>query len=137
MIASSIRFLDPKTLSSSRPTTSDAPAAVNDEPPAGYVKSILPCTPLAIVKCLEYTGVYNKILPYGDRAYGKTVTVINRQVYAAVYPDDAADAYSCAGRKLLAARLLRSWQTTVLVSSQSTSILFKSVPFVSSRLHEC
>ncbi|KAI0658523.1 NAD(P)-binding protein [Cubamyces menziesii] len=79
-----IRFLDPKTLNSSRPTTSDAPAAVNDEPPAGYVKSILPCTPLAIVKCLEYTGVYNKILPYGDRAYGKTVTVINRQVYAAV-----------------------------------------------------
>jgi len=27
---------------------------------------------------LEFTGVYNKILPYGDRAYGKTITVINR-----------------------------------------------------------
>ena len=80
MIASSIRFLDPKTLNSSRPTTSDAPAAVNDEPPAGYVKSILPCTPLAIVKCLEFIGVYNKLLPYGDRAYGKTITVINRCV---------------------------------------------------------
>lgn len=53
---------------------------VEDQPPAGYVKSILPCTPLAIVKCLEHTGVYNTILPYGDRAYGKTVTVINRSV---------------------------------------------------------
>ena len=42
------------------------------------VKSILPCTPLGVVKCLEYIGVYNKILTYGDRAYGKTVTVINR-----------------------------------------------------------
>jgi methylenetetrahydrofolate dehydrogenase (NAD+) len=42
------------------------------------VKSIIPCTPLAIVKCLEYVGVYNKLLPYGDRAYGKTITVINR-----------------------------------------------------------
>ena len=51
---------------------------MNDEPPPGYVKSILPCTPLAIVKCLEYIGVYNKLLPYGDRAYGKTITVINR-----------------------------------------------------------
>ena len=42
------------------------------------VKSVLPCTPLAVVKCLESVGVYNKVLPYGDRAYGKTVTVINR-----------------------------------------------------------
>ena len=78
----SIRFLEPKTLASSVPTASanDAPPAVNDQPPAGYVKSILPCTPLAIVKCLEFVGVYNTLLPYGDRAYGKTVTVINRCV---------------------------------------------------------
>ena len=67
-------------MASSLPTASvsDAPPAVNDQPPAGYVKSILPCTPLAIVKCLEFIGVYNKLLPYGDRAYGKTITVINR-----------------------------------------------------------
>lgn len=45
------------------------------------MKSIIPCTPLAIVKCLEYVGVYNKILPYGDRAYGKTITVINRYLH--------------------------------------------------------
>ena len=44
------------------------------------VKSILPCTPLAVVKCLEYLGVYNKILAYGDRAYGNVITVINRSV---------------------------------------------------------
>lgn len=43
----------------------------------------MPCTPLAIVKCLEYIGVYNKLLDYGDRAYGRTVTVINRSVVCA------------------------------------------------------
>jgi methylenetetrahydrofolate dehydrogenase (NAD+) len=52
-----------------------------EEPPAGTVKSIIPCTPLAIVKSLEFIGIYNKILPYGDRAYGKTITVINRYVH--------------------------------------------------------
>ena len=52
-----------------------------EEPPAGTVKSIIPCTPLAIVKCLEFIGIYNKILPYGDRAYGKTITVINRYAH--------------------------------------------------------
>jgi hypothetical protein len=29
-----------------------------EEPPAGTVKSIIPCTPLAIVKCLEFIGIY-------------------------------------------------------------------------------
>ena len=73
----SIRYLKPSTLLST--TIQDStPTTVEDQPPVGTVKSILPCTPLAIVKCLEHIGVYNKILPYGDRAYGKTVTVINR-----------------------------------------------------------
>ncbi|KAL7282664.1 hypothetical protein ACG7TL_004137 [Trametes sanguinea] len=94
-----IRFLDPKTLGSSLPAINNAPPAVNDEPPAGYVKSILPCTPLAIVKCLEYIGVYNKILPYGDRAYGKTITVINRsevvgRPLAALLANDGARVFS-------------------------------------------
>jgi methylenetetrahydrofolate dehydrogenase (NAD+) len=40
----------------------------------------LPCTPLGVVKTLERIGVYNALLPYGDRAYGRTVTVINRYV---------------------------------------------------------
>lgn len=76
----SVRFIKPASLLSAvnqNPAPSTAPAA-SDDPPPGTVKSILPCTPLAIVKCLEYLGVYNKILKYGDRAYGKTVTVINR-----------------------------------------------------------
>jgi methylenetetrahydrofolate dehydrogenase (NAD+) len=56
----------------------DASTFTEDNLPPGIVKSILPCTPLAIVKSLEYVGVYNRLLDYGDRAYGRTVTVINR-----------------------------------------------------------
>ncbi|KAI0832782.1 NAD-P-binding protein [Trametes gibbosa] len=94
-----IRFLEPKALASSLPATNDAPAAVNDKPPAGFVKSILPCTPLAVVKSLEHIGVYNSILPYGDRAYGKTVTVINRsevvgRPLAALLANDGARVFS-------------------------------------------
>jgi len=63
------------------------------------VKSILPCTPLGVVKCLEHIGVYNKILAYGDRAYGKTVTVINRsevvgRPLAALLANDGARVFS-------------------------------------------
>ncbi|KAF8204777.1 hypothetical protein BJ912DRAFT_939280 [Pholiota molesta] len=64
--------------SANTPSALAATDVNGDEPPAGTVKSIIPCTPLAIVKCLEFTGVYNKILPYGDKAYGKTITIINR-----------------------------------------------------------
>lgn len=46
--------------------------------PTAYRAAILPCTPLAIVKTLEYLGVYNNLLPYGQRAYGRVITVINR-----------------------------------------------------------
>ena len=56
-------------------STSTGPA---DEPQ--MVKAILPCTPLAIVKTLEHCQVYNPLLPYGSRAYGKTITVVNRLV---------------------------------------------------------
>ena len=78
-IKKSIRFVEPKSLLASvmpTPISTDS-----EEPPAGTVKSIIPCTPLAIVKCLEFVGIYNKILPYGDRAYGKTITVINRYAH--------------------------------------------------------
>jgi len=71
----------------------------SEEPPPGTMKSIIPCTPLAIVKCLEYVGVYNRILPYGDRAYGKTITVINRsevvgRPLAALLANDGARVWS-------------------------------------------
>ncbi|KAH3665530.1 hypothetical protein OGAPHI_003716 [Ogataea philodendri] len=62
-------------------------------------KSILPCTPLAIVKILEYLGVYNPLLNYGDRLYGKTITVVNRseivgRPLAALLANDGATVYS-------------------------------------------
>lgn len=76
----SIRFIEPKSLAPSASITENT----SEDPPPGTMKSIIPCTPLAIVKCLEYVGVYNKILPYGDRAYGKTITVINR--YFRLFP---------------------------------------------------
>ncbi|KAJ7639267.1 NAD(P)-binding protein [Roridomyces roridus] len=96
-----IRFIEPQSLlSSGTPSGGVAAAAIEgEEPPAGTVKSIIPCTPLAIVKCLEHVGVYNKILPYGDRAYGRTVTVINRsevvgRPLAALLANDGARVFS-------------------------------------------
>ena len=74
----SIRFVVPSTLTETNALLPSTPAQANDTPPSGTVKSILPCTPLAIIKCLEYAGVYNHLLKYGDRAFGKTITVINR-----------------------------------------------------------
>ncbi|KAB5589843.1 Methylenetetrahydrofolate dehydrogenase (NAD+) [Ceratobasidium theobromae] len=74
-----IRFIRPQSLTgmsaAAGSPTGLAPAA---EAPEGYVKSIIPCTPLGIVKALEAVGVYNSILDYGDRAYGRTITIINR-----------------------------------------------------------
>ncbi|VEU21212.1 DEKNAAC102148 [Brettanomyces naardenensis] len=62
-------------------------------------KSILPCTPLAVVKVLEYLGVYNTLLDYGNRLYGKTVTIVNRseivgRPLAALLANDGATVYS-------------------------------------------
>ena len=77
----SIRYLEPKSLLGLSPSLADSHAPLKgDVPPPGTVKSILPCTPLGVVKCLERVGVYNALLPYGDRAYGRTITVINRCV---------------------------------------------------------
>lgn len=62
-------------------------------------KAILPCTPLAIIKVLEHLGAYNTILPYGNRLYGRTVTVVNRseivgRPLAALLANDGAKVYS-------------------------------------------
>jgi len=59
------------------------------------VKSILPCTPLACVKILEYLKVYDS----KDRLQGKTITVINRSQIvghplAAMLANDGAEVYS-------------------------------------------
>jgi methylenetetrahydrofolate dehydrogenase (NAD+) len=69
------------------------------DPPANTQKSILPCTPLAVVKVLEYLRIYNSILPYGNRLFGRTITVINRsevvgRPLAALLANDGACVYS-------------------------------------------
>ncbi|KAF5333527.1 hypothetical protein D9611_002709 [Ephemerocybe angulata] len=95
-----VRFLEPRSLLENTTGPSQATSTIDGEvPPPGMVKSIIPCTPLAIVKCLEYVGVYNRILPYGDRAYGKTITVINRsevvgRPLAALLSNDGARVFS-------------------------------------------
>ncbi|KAL5357639.1 hypothetical protein BJX96DRAFT_22728 [Aspergillus floccosus] len=73
-----IRFLDPKTKRQ---------------------KCILPCTPLAIIKILEYLNIYNTILPYGNRLFGRTICVVNRsevvgRPLAALLANDGACVYS-------------------------------------------
>jgi hypothetical protein len=124
LIHISIRYLKPQSLLSSITPNEPTPPAVNDTAPSGYVKSILPCTPLAIVKCLEHIGVYNKILPYGDRAYGKTVTVINRLLGLELY-DDPMLTKTNVGRRWSGVHWLRSWLMTVHECSPSISIQFR------------
>lgn len=73
-----IRFLDPET---------------------GVKKSILPCTPLAVIKILEYLRIYNTVLPYGNRLFGHTICVVNRsevvgRPLAALLANDGAHVYS-------------------------------------------
>ncbi|KAL8795562.1 MAG: hypothetical protein Q9195_001983 [Heterodermia aff. obscurata] len=65
----------------------------------GLQKSILPCTPLAVIKILEYLRVYNTILPYGNRLFGHSITVLNRsevvgRPLAALLANDGACVYS-------------------------------------------
>lgn len=67
--------------------------------PENKKKSILPCTPLAVVKILEHLQIYNPILAYGNRLFGKTITVINRsevngRPLAALLANDGATVYS-------------------------------------------
>ena len=62
-------------------------------------KSILPCTPLAIVKILDHLSVYKNILDFGNRLFGHTITVINRsetvgRPLAAMLANDGACVYS-------------------------------------------
>ncbi|KAF2147687.1 hypothetical protein K461DRAFT_272382 [Myriangium duriaei CBS 260.36] len=69
------------------------------DPPHNTQKSILPCTPLAMVKILEYLQIYNTILAYGQRLFGRRITVINRsevvgRPLAALLANDGAEVYS-------------------------------------------
>jgi methylenetetrahydrofolate dehydrogenase (NAD+) len=63
------------------------------------LKSLLPCTPLAVIKILEFLHVYNPILPFGNRLHGHVITVINRsevvgRPLAALLANDGATVYS-------------------------------------------
>ncbi|KAK5117671.1 hypothetical protein LTR62_005094 [Meristemomyces frigidus] len=67
--------------------------------PHNTQKSILPCTPLAIIKILEHLHMYNPILDYGKRLFGRRITVINRsevvgRPLAALLANDGAEVYS-------------------------------------------
>jgi methylenetetrahydrofolate dehydrogenase (NAD+) len=69
------------------------------DPPNNTQKSILPCTPLAVVKILEYLQVYNSFLSYGNRLHGRHIAVINRsevvgRPLAALLANDGATVYS-------------------------------------------
>ncbi|KAJ5290991.1 methylenetetrahydrofolate dehydrogenase [Penicillium angulare] len=73
-----IRFLDPETKRQ---------------------KCILPCTPLANIKILEYLNIYNTVLPHGNRLFGHTICVVNRsevvgRPLAALLANDGACVYS-------------------------------------------
>jgi methylenetetrahydrofolate dehydrogenase (NAD+) len=62
-------------------------------------KSVLPCTPLAVIKILEYLHIYNTILPYGNRLFGRSICVVNRsevvgRPLAALLANDGASVYS-------------------------------------------
>lgn len=62
-------------------------------------KSLLPCTPLAVLKILDHLKIFNGILPYGNRLFGRTITVINRsetvgRPLAALLANDGACVYS-------------------------------------------
>ena len=67
--------------------------------PTNTKKSILPCTPLAIIKILEHLQIYNTFLDYGKRLFGRRITVINRsevvgRPLAALLANDGAEVYS-------------------------------------------
>ncbi|KAK4521883.1 protein phosphatase regulator [Mucor velutinosus] len=63
------------------------------------MKSIIPCTPLAIIKILEYINQYKATLPYGTRLKDQTITIINRseivgRPLAALLANEGATVYS-------------------------------------------
>lgn len=69
------------------------------DPPTNLKKSILPCTPLAVIKILEHLHIYNTFLDYGKRLFGRRITVINRsevvgRPLAALLANDGAEVYS-------------------------------------------
>jgi len=70
---------------------------LNGEP--SDIRCLLPCTPLAIVKILEFLGAYDSSQPLGSHMTGKVVTVINRseivgRPLSAMLANDGAEVFS-------------------------------------------
>ncbi|CED85458.1 methylenetetrahydrofolate dehydrogenase (nad) [Phaffia rhodozyma] len=129
-----IRYISPLTFKPTKKFLA-SPATSNslDTPPAGLLKSILPCTPLAIVKTLEYTNIYNPLLPYGDRARGRTITVINRsevvgRPLAALLANDGARVLSADINGILEFSKRPSTSTTPSTATEPGSSPFKYKP---------
>ncbi|KAI7895386.1 uncharacterized protein EV154DRAFT_542035 [Mucor mucedo] len=62
-------------------------------------RNTVPCTPLAVIKILEFIGAYKSDLLHGQRLKDHTVTIINRseiagQPLAALLANDGATVYS-------------------------------------------
>ncbi|KAI9226658.1 MAG: hypothetical protein DHS80DRAFT_32522 [Piptocephalis tieghemiana] len=62
-------------------------------------KCIVPCTPLACIKVLEFLSIYNSVLPYGNRLHGRTIVIVNRsevvgRPLAALLANDGARVFS-------------------------------------------
>lgn len=103
------------------------------DPPANMIQSILPATPLALVKALEHVAVYNPLLERGSRLYGKTITIVNRsdivgRPLAALCANDGATVYSVdvtGIRKYTRDRLQLSchrWEDVDMTMKQAASI---------------
>eukprot|EP01013_Petalomonas_cantuscygni_P038683 TRINITY_DN69897_c0_g1_i1.p1 TRINITY_DN69897_c0_g1~~TRINITY_DN69897_c0_g1_i1.p1 ORF type:complete len:436 (-),score=69.33 TRINITY_DN69897_c0_g1_i1:533-1840(-) len=108
-------------------------------------KSLLPCTPLAVVKILDFAGLMRPAAAAGDgdRLAGRTVTVINRsevvgRPLAAMLANDGAVVYSVdieTVYKLQRGRMLdvRSEVTTEAAVRQSDAVVL-AVPSASYRM---
>ena len=62
-------------------------------------KCVLPCTPLAVIKIMEYLGAYDRTRPVGHQLDGKVAVVFNRsevvgRPLAAMLANDGATVYS-------------------------------------------
>lgn len=105
-------------------------------------KSLLPCTPLAVVKILEYLQVYDKTLPVGNRLEDVTITVVNRseivgRPLAAMLANDGAEVYSVDIDSIFRLTRGKLHETTesVEMAAKKSSVIITGVPVKSYRFN--
>ena len=100
-------------------------------------KSILPCTPLGIIKILEsdIIGVYDKNLSEHNQLDGKTITVVNRSPIvghpiAAMLANDGADVYSADINSIYLMRKAKMLETKVNLENacKMSDVIITGVP---------